>query len=159
MRLDSNGTYYETNKNGIKASYYATLEIAMHKKLHTIGENLIKPCSLKVVELMLGNEDKKKIAAVLLSNSTIQKRIEDMAADIRDQVVQEIKSAAFGFFSIQLDESTDVASCSQSMVLVKYVHLNDFKEELLFLFQSRKTMKVVNFFKKVSSFFELENLL
>ena len=30
-----------------------------------------------------------------------------MAADIRDQVVQEIKSAAFGLFSIQLNESTD----------------------------------------------------
>ena len=52
---------------------------------------------------MLGNDEKKKIAAVSLSNSTIQ-RIEDMTADIRDQVVQEIKSAAFGLFSIQLDE-------------------------------------------------------
>ena len=34
-----------------------------------------------------------------------------MATDIKDQVVQEIKSSAFGLFSIQLDESTDVASC------------------------------------------------
>ena len=72
---------------------------------------------------MLGNVEKKKIAAVSLSNSTIQRRIEDMAADIRDQVVQEIKSAAFDVFSILLDESTDLASCSQLMVFVKYVHL------------------------------------
>ena len=34
-----------------------------------------------------------------------------MATDIKDQVVQEIKSSAFGLFSIQIDESTDVASC------------------------------------------------
>ena len=49
---------------------------------------------------MLGNEEKKNIAAVSLSNSTIQRRIETLAADIGDQVVQEIKSAAFGLFSI-----------------------------------------------------------
>ena len=64
-----------------------------------------------------------------------------MAADIEDQVVQEIKSAAFGLFSIQLDESTDVASCSQLMVFVKCVHLNSFKEELLFCSRFEKLRK------------------
>ena len=63
MRLNSNGTYHETNKNAIEASYYvALLEIARQKKPHTIGKNLI---------LMLGNVEKKKIAAVSLSNGTI----------------------------------------------------------------------------------------
>ena len=159
MRLDSNGTYHEANKNAIEASYHVALEIAKQKKPHTIGENLIKPCSLKIVELMLGKEEKKKIAAVSLSNSTIQRRIEDMAADIKDQVVQEIKSAAFGLFSIQLDESTDVDSCSQLMAFVRYVHLNGFKEELLFCSRLEKTTKAVDIFEKVSSFFESENLL
>ena len=84
MRLDSSGTYHETNKNAIEASYYIALKITRQKKPHTIGENLIKPCTLKIVELMLGNVEKKKIAVVSLSNSTIQRRIEDMAADIRD---------------------------------------------------------------------------
>ena len=65
---------------------------------------------------MLGNGLEKKLAAVSLSNSTVQRRITDMAIDIKDQVVQEIKSAAFGLFLIQLDESTDVASCSQLLV-------------------------------------------
>ena len=82
-----------------------------------------------------------------------------MAADIRDQVVQEIKSAAFGLFSIQLHKCTDVASCSQLMVFVKYVHLNRFKEELLFCSHLEKTTKAVDVFEKVSSFFESENLL
>ena len=104
---------------------------------------------------MLGKEEKKKIAAVSLSNSTIQRMIENMAADIKDQVVQQIKSAAFGLFAIQLDESTDVASCSQLMVFVKYVHLNGFKEELLFCSRLEKTTKAVDIFEKVS-FFESE---
>lgn len=55
-----------------------------------------------------------------------------MAIDIKDQVVQEIKSAAFGLFEIQLDKSTDVASCSQLMVFARYVHSSSFKEEFLF---------------------------
>ena len=148
MRLDSSGTYHDTNKNAIEASYHVVLEIAKQKKPHTIGENLIKPCSLKIVELMLEKEEKKNIAAVSLSNSTIQRRIEDMAADIEDQVVQDIKSAAFGFFSIHLDESTDVASCSQLMVFVKYVHLNGFKEELLFFPVLKKSSKPSTSLKK-----------
>ena len=60
MRLNSNGTYHETNKNANEASFYVALETARQKKPHTIGENLIKPCSLKIVELMLGNVEKKK---------------------------------------------------------------------------------------------------
>ena len=120
MRLNSNGTYHETNKNAFEASFYVALKMARQKKLHTIDKNLIKPCSLKLIEVMLGNEEKKKITAVSLSNCTTQ-RIKDMAADIMNQVVQEIKSAAFRLFSIQLNESTDVASCSQLMVFVNYV--------------------------------------
>ena len=44
----------------------------------------------------------------------------------------------------------------QLMVFVKYVHLNDFKEELLFCSRLEKTTKAVDIFKKVSPFFELE---
>ena len=108
---------------------------------------------------MLENEEQKKIAAVSSPNSTVQRRIEDIAADIRDQIVQEIKSAAFGLFSIQLNEFTDVALCFQLIVFVKYVHLNGFKEKLLFCSHLEKTTKAVDIFEKVSSFFELENLL
>ncbi|CAM1329531.1 Uncharacterised protein r2_g3876 [Pycnogonum litorale] len=39
-----------------------------------------------------------------------------MARDIQDQVIQQIKSSSFGLYAIQLDESTDVASCAQLMV-------------------------------------------
>ena len=52
---------------------------------------------------MLGNEFEKKIAAVSLSNSIVQRRICDMAIDIKDQVVQKIKSAPLGLFSVEPD--------------------------------------------------------
>ena len=69
MRLDSNGTYHKTSKNAIEACYYVALEIARQKIPYKIGENLMKPCSLKIVKLLLGNEEKKKkIAVVSLFN-------------------------------------------------------------------------------------------
>ena len=43
-----------------------------------------------------------------------------------------MKSAPLGIFSIQLDESTDVANCSQLLVYVKYIYEGDFKDELFF---------------------------
>ncbi|XP_068234241.1 protein FAM200C-like [Palaemon carinicauda] len=111
-----------------------------------------------MVEIVLGNKMKKNIAQVPLSNTTVTRRISDMATDIKDQVVQEIKSSAFGLFSIQLDESTDVASCSQLMMFARYVHSDSFKEEFLFCSPLDLTTKASDILEKVSSFFESENL-
>ena len=55
-----------------------------------------------------------------------------MSADVMEQVIQDMKSAPLGIFSIQLDESTDVANCSQLLVYVRYVYEGDFKDEFLF---------------------------
>ncbi|XP_064472939.1 SCAN domain-containing protein 3-like [Ornithodoros turicata] len=112
-----------------------------------------------MVEILLGKEQELKLAAVPLSNSTVQRRISDMADDIRDQVVQQIKSAAFGLFSIQLDEPTDVASCSQLLVFARYVHAASFKEEFLFCSTLETTTRASDVFEKVSSFFESHGLL
>ena len=105
-----------------------------------------------MIEIALRNEMKKKIAMVPLSNSTVQRRISDMATDIKDQVVQETKSSAFGLFSIRLDESTDVPSRSQLMVFARYVNSDSLKVE--FLFRSPElTTKASDMFEKFSSFF------
>ena len=49
------------------------------------------------------------------------------------------------------------ASCSQLMVFVKYVHLNSFKEELLFLFPSRKNYENRRHFSKSFLFLQIKN--
>ena len=53
-----------------------------------------------------------------------------MATDIKDQVVLEIKSSAFGLF-FPLDESTHVASCSQLMAFSRYVDSGSLMEKFL----------------------------
>ena len=128
MKLDSDGRLHETNAKILEASSVVSLAIAKEKKPHIIGETLIKPCAKKMVEIVLGKEAEKKIAAISLSNNTVQRRIADMSIDIKEQVVEKICSAPFGLFSIQLDESTDVESCSQLMAFVRYIHSGKLKE-------------------------------
>ena len=48
---------------------------------------------------------------VSLTNNTIQRCMSKMSMDVKEQVLPEIKASPL--FSFQLDESTDVSSCSQ----------------------------------------------
>ena len=65
-----------------------------------------------------------------LSNDIIKRRISLLATDIKQQVIAEIKSSPM--FSIQVDKSTNVASCSQLLVFLRYIHIEDDKEEFLY---------------------------
>ena len=112
MRLDASSDFFRKNNQLLEASYLVAVEIAKQKKRHTIGKTLIKPCILKTAGVVLGKEAEKKLAAISLSNNTIQRRIKDLSVDIKSQVVQEIKTALFGLFAIQLDDSTDISSCA-----------------------------------------------
>ena len=54
-----------------------------------------------------------------------------MSTDVKQQVMHEIKASPM--FSIQLNESVDVASCSQLLVFVRYIHMEDVKVEFFVL--------------------------
>ncbi|XP_039213888.1 zinc finger BED domain-containing protein 5-like [Crotalus tigris] len=101
-RLDTGGKYHKQNIAAIEASYVVTLRIARAMKPHTIAEELLLPAAKDIVRLMIGDEFVMKLSAVSLSNDTVHRRIDDMSADILDQVIQEIKSAPLPIFSIQL---------------------------------------------------------
>ena len=77
----------------LEASYYVAKEIAEQKKPHTIGENLVLPCAQMMVRAVVGNDAAKKLSIIPLSNNSIQRRIQEMSADIEAQVVSEIKAA------------------------------------------------------------------
>ena len=147
--------FFRKDNKLLEASYLVAFEIAKQKKPHTIGERLIKPCILKTTGIVLGKEAEKKLAAILLSNNTIQRRIKDLSLDIKSQVVQEIKIAPFGLFAVQLDESTDISSCAQLMVSTRYVCSNAFKEEFLFCSALETTTKAANILNKITTFLQL----
>ena len=129
-KLDASGTFRQESNKIMEASYYISLQIAKNKKPHTIGEELIKPCLLETARLVLNEGSYNKIKEISISNNTVQRRIQEMAIDIKEQVIEKIHSSPF--FSIQLDESTDVAQCSQLMVFARYVHRDSVEEEFLF---------------------------
>ncbi len=73
QKLDATGAF--NRPHVVEASYKVVLEIVKQKKPHTIGETLIKPCTLKIVKFVLGYASELKIQQISLSNDTVKRRI------------------------------------------------------------------------------------
>lgn len=117
------------DKSLLKASYLVALQIAKNKKPYTIGEDLIKPCMLQAGEVVLGKQAVKKLKEIPMSANTIKRRIEEMADDIENQVITMVKNSPF--YSIQLDESTDVSNKALLLCFVRVEYGGGLQEELL----------------------------
>ena len=100
---------------------------------------------------MFGADAVNKLSSLSLSDNTVQRRIEEMSEDIKNQVVEQIKQSPI--YVLQLDESTDVSSCAQRMVYVRYIHNCDFKEELLFCRPLDSQTRGMDIFNKVDTFY------
>ena len=145
-----------TQKPMLEASYKVAYLIAKDKKPHTIGETLIKPCVLEMVELVCGKEHRKEIEKIPLSNDVIQSRISDMSLNILQQVISEMKNSQHPF-SMQLDETTDCAQCSHLLVFVRYVNNSSIKEEFLFCRPLITTTKAQDIITVVKDFFIVQD--
>ena len=119
--------FIKTQKPCLEASYEVAYRIAKEKKAHAIGEILVKPCALEMIELICGTEQGKKLEAAPLSNDTISSRITDISNNILEQVMEKQKASPFPF-SMQLNESTNVSQCAQLLAYVRYMHADAIKE-------------------------------
>lgn len=117
------------NENALIASFKVSYRIAREGEAHTIGEKLIKPCAIDMATSMLDEQAASKIQLVPLSDNTVQRRIQECASNILDELVRRLRLCET--FTIQLDESTDVANLSILLVFVRYVHAGEFEEDLL----------------------------
>ncbi|XP_014389407.1 PREDICTED: LOW QUALITY PROTEIN: protein ZBED8-like [Myotis brandtii] len=151
-RLDTGGKYHKQNVAAVEASYLVAPRMARAMKPHNFAEDLMLPAAKDIVRVMIGDKFLMKLSAISLSNDTVRRRIDDMSADIIDQVIQEIKSSPLPIFSIQLDESTDVANCSQLLVYMRYINDGDFKDEFLFCKPLEITTTACDVFDAVCSF-------
>ena len=79
-----------------------------------------------------------------------------MSEDVKKQVVNEIKASPM--FSFQIDESTDVSSCAQLLVFIRYIHSGDVKEEFLFCSELDTTTTSADIMGKRKTIFEAHGL-
>ncbi|XP_046811942.1 protein ZBED8-like, partial [Lucilia cuprina] len=104
MKLDLSGQLNLEREKTMEVSYKISMLIAKSKKPHTIGERLIKPCLAAVGE-MFDMAIKEKILKIPLSDNSVKRRIDDMADDIKKQLLQKIENSLF--IALQCDETTD----------------------------------------------------
>jgi hypothetical protein len=71
------------------ASYKVGHRIAKCKKPHTIAEELILPADVDMVNIMIGESAQKLLSKVPLSNNTISRRIQHIAEDHNDQLIEK----------------------------------------------------------------------
>ena len=88
----------------------------------------------------------------------MKRRIADLPVNIKNQVISEIKKSPFGLFSIQLDETTDAASCSQLLVFCTYFTGIDMKDNVLFCSAFESTTTTVDDMQTLAMFFDQEEL-
>lgn len=156
MKLDSTGSFRMENEKAVEASYKIAFLIAKDKKPHTIGESLIKPCLLTACSTILSEDSCNKVAKISLSNDTVKRRIDEMALDLKNQVVQKLKSSPF--FSLQCDETTDISKHAQLLFYCRFIEGKQFFEEILFSKSLETTTKAFDVFSALHNFLAANDL-
>ena len=111
----------------------------------------MKPSAVTMVKLILGESAAKKIDQISLYDDSVRRRISYMSLDVKQQVIEEINASSL--FAFQVDESTDVALCSQLVVFVQYIHEYDSKNEFLFCISLKTTTKSEDVMEKLFCIF------
>ena len=110
------------------SSYIVSQKIAEKCKPFSDGE-FVKDCMVACA-MKLCPKEKQKFEDVSLSRQTVTRRIVDMADDSREQL--KIVSKKFEYFSLALDESTDISDTSQLLIFVRGVNADfEITEELV----------------------------
>ncbi|XP_033848211.3 protein FAM200C-like [Acipenser ruthenus] len=145
-----------TNKGGNlnSASFAGALEIVRSGKPFTDGE-YIKGCVLSVAKELfndLPNKDKiiQKIEDMPLSARTVHDRALVMARQIEEMQINDISSSSY--FSLSLDESTDVSNVAQLSIVGRYVTGDTVREESLAVLPMKDTTRGEDVLKSLMDF-------
>lgn len=114
----------------------ASLRVAWILAKHMVPfsySEIIKECLIQVSNAVFDN--RKEIAEMFnkipLSRDSVIRRTEICARSIHESILADLTKTQF--FSLAIDESTDISDVAQMAVFVRYILNNNYKEELLTL--------------------------
>ncbi|GBN84087.1 Zinc finger BED domain-containing protein 5 [Araneus ventricosus] len=116
----------------------------------SLSENLVFPFIKDAVECIFGEDHVQKIQIIPLSNITVSRRIKDMSIDVEATINERIKESPV--FSIQMDESTDVSDLSISIVIARYLNVNELEEKLLLCYPLTKRCTGEDIFNAIQGY-------
>ena len=108
-----------STKDALRASYLLSYRVGRKGLPHTITENVCLPAAKRMVECMIGEKEAKNLDMIPVSNNTVSCHIDAMSEDVLATVVRRVKKSEF--YSLQVDESTDVANLANLLVYVRYL--------------------------------------
>ncbi|KFD52884.1 hypothetical protein M513_06194 [Trichuris suis] len=140
---------------GILASYKISKLIAQTGNAHNVGESLILPSVSIIMSDVMNLNARDTVQAIPLSNSTVCRRIDEMAHDIEDQLVALLQSKKF---SLQIDETTLQDNDALLMAYVRFWNANTLMEEMLFARKIRSDTKGLTIFGEIQNYFNENNI-
>ena len=105
----------------LTASYDVALTLAKKGKAFRDGE-VVKECAIKMALAFGAEELAGKFQKVSLSHQTVARRVEDLSDNVKLPLQTNVKNCKY--FSLALDESTDVSDISQLLVCIRTVDEN-----------------------------------
>lgn len=141
------------NKSIVRASYVVSQIISKNNRPFTDAE-FIKKCMLAVVDEICPDK-KKDFEDISLSARTCVRRTEELGNNLMQQLKDKINS--FNFFSLAMDESTDVCDTAQLLIFIRGIDDNfNVYEELADLCSLKGTTTGEDLFESIDK--SLNNL-
>jgi hypothetical protein len=144
------------NQQSIEASYFGFHLLARRGRPHTDCENLLKPYLLGVSKIFQ-DEKLNEYEKIPFSARTVKRRIDEMAQYEENELINRLKRAKI--FSLQLDETTDIANLAELMVYCRYREMDQIREEMLFCKTLETTTTGRDIFQLLDQYFQDKNLL
>ena len=134
--------------NLLRASYIVSEKIAKHSKNYSDGE-FVKDCLIVVAEYLCP-EKRKDFDNISWSRRTITRHIEELAKNI-ESTLKEL-ALKFVYYSLDIDESTDITSTAQLAVFVRGINQEfNITEEMLGLQAMKDTTTGDDIFNEVKA--------
>jgi hypothetical protein len=97
---------------------------------HTTASELVELSIAEAVTTILRADITNQFNNIALSTPTVKKRIVSISSYIEEEVIKRLLSTTT--FSMQLNESADIAILAELLVYFRYIHKNKIKEEMMF---------------------------